>query len=203
MDFRLFVLGQFAKQCIVFVAHFARDDDLDFDMQVADMAVAGIRQAFASQSDDFAWLGSGRDLEAILALDQRDLHGGSQDGLAVRNGDAAEQVVAFTLKDRVIFDFHIDIQVAARSALQSDFAFATQAQLHAVVHAGGNLDRQLDGFIFAARAVTSVALVANHLALTTAGGAGGLNAKEALRLDDLSGTAAIVADFRSCAGFRT
>ena len=85
------------------------------------------------------------------------------------------------------------IAVAGRPAVGTRLAFLLQSQSGAIVDAGRNLDFASDVLLDVARAAATAARLADHLAVTVAGGAGGLQREDAALLDHAAVAAAVAA----------
>src|SRR5690606_15608907 len=140
------------------------------------------------------------DLLGLVAVHQRNLHRRAQHRLCVGDRHPAEQVLAVPLEQWMRLDSDVDVQIAAGAALFAGVPLAPQAQLHVAVDPGGDLDRLGDGLLLPAGAVTGFTLVPHDLPCPTTRRTGRLHPEEPLRLDDLTGTAAVVAALGARAG---
>src|SRR4051794_20274887 len=105
-------------------------------------------------------------------------------------------VVVAAREFRVLADGDEDVEIAGRSAVESCFAFAGDAQTGAVVDAGGDFDGDRFLFAHAASAVAVRAGILDHFsgaaALRTRAGDG----EETLRVADLTAAGAAAARHR-------
>jgi len=111
------------------------------------------------------------------------------------------EVLALSLENLVRLHAQHDIQVAGRSPVQSELAFAAQPQPTAVVHTGRHPDLEFPNLARNPPAVALLARMAHDLAFAPTDGAGHGDAEKSLALHDLSGAIAVLAGLRSGAGF--
>src|SRR4029079_18536872 len=121
------------------VRHFEHEPEA----RVAATAVAQARHALAAQPQQLLRLAARGDLERHPSLRQRghlDLVPEGQ--LGERDGQLAEQIGLAPHEDLVLLHAHDHVEVAGRPAVDAARSLAADAQLHAVVDAGGDLHRQ-------------------------------------------------------------
>src|SRR5439155_14783548 len=105
-------------------------------------ALAQPRHALAAQAQHLVRLAAGDDLQRLRAAEDGHLDLGPECQLGERHGQVAEQIGAVAREDRVVADPHEDVEIARGAAVHTAAALAGQAQLHAVVDAGRDLDAQ-------------------------------------------------------------
>src|SRR5580765_7014952 len=112
------------------------------------------------------------------------------------------QVVAFTLKERMLFDVQHYIEIPRRTAVQAALAESGEAYAGAVFDAGGNFC--VDTFLpqHAAFTLALGAWIGDDLSCPLAGGASARDAEESLLIADLSLPVAGAAGDRSFTGSR-
>ena len=86
--------------------------------------------------------GAGRNAQGHGPTRRGQIDLGAADGLAQRDGHADQQVVAAALEVGVRGDVDGDEDIAGRAAARGRLALAADANLLAVLDAGGNLHRQ-------------------------------------------------------------
>src|SRR6476620_9072253 len=119
---------------------------------------------------------------------------GAQSGLAVGNGKAEDEVIAFALEDLVLLDADKAVTVAWRAArVGALFTVACQSHSHTVIDALGDRDVELGTLFGLATAAAVGAGIGDKRSCAAACGAGGLNAEYAGGLDDLTTAAALAA----------
>ena len=192
-DVGLFEFCQLQQQLALFVGHFLRDFDVDFDEQIARSAAAWVGHAAATFAKDLAGVRAGRNVLLLFAVERWDFDLRAKRRLRVGDRDVTDQILAVPFKEVVFSDVDLDVQIAARSAVRAGFTFASQAEGHAGIDTGRDASLQPHFLDLAAGAAAIDALVADDLPFASASGAGRLNAEEALRLHDLAMSFAVVA----------
>ena len=129
----------------------------------------------------------------LLAIECWDFDLSSEDRLRVSDRHMTDQVLLVTFKEMMLFDVNLDVQVAARPAVEPRLSFTSQAKLHAVIETGRNSNFQFDLFGIASRAAAITALIANNLPFAATGGTSCLDSEEALRLNDLAVSLTVIA----------
>mmetsp|Transcript_8074 Transcript_8074/g.15670 ORF Transcript_8074/g.15670 Transcript_8074/m.15670 type:complete len:339 (-) Transcript_8074:288-1304(-) len=142
-------------------------------------------------------------LDFGLATQRRHLDRAAQRRSDHRHRHRAVQVVAIALEDVVLLDPDLDVEIAARPAVDAGLAIARGADAHALVDAGRDLDLQRLGLLDLALAVAGHAGVGNDLAAAVAVRAGLLDAEEALAHVHRAGAAAGAAGLGAGAGLGT
>src|SRR5690606_13766376 len=136
--------------------------------QIAGTAATHRRHALATQAEQFAGLGSFRNLQLNATIQGWHFQLATQRRIGKADRHFAVQVLAVTLEDRVFANTHSHVQIAARTADAAGLAFAREANTVAGVDTRRHLDRQGLGFLDATLAVARAARVGNHLAATMA-----------------------------------
>src|SRR5262249_46909128 len=144
----------------------------------------GVGDALAAERVEVARLGAALDLERVLAVDRGHRHLGPERGLREGDRELEEDVRLLAREELVRADADHAVQVARRRAGLAGLALAGDAQAHALVDAGRDLD--LDLALLADRALAAAlgARVAHDLAGAAAARAAGLDLEEAGRLHD-------------------
>src|SRR5438105_12855341 len=109
---------------------------------VAVAALAQPRHPLAAQAQHLVRLAAGGDFQRVRTVEHGHLDLGAERQLGERYGQVAEQIGAVAREDRVVADPHEDVEIAGGAAVHAAAALAGQAQLHAVVDAGRDLDAQ-------------------------------------------------------------
>src|SRR4051794_9365379 len=118
-----------------------RRDHLDVEEQVAATAPTEVRNALPLQSERGAGLCAGADVDALGALERRDLDLGAERGLHHRDLEDRVQIDPLALEQRVLTDDEREVEVAARTAALAGVTRAGDPQVHPVAHACGDVDR--------------------------------------------------------------
>src|SRR5690606_1255018 len=108
--------GPLTEQLLLFGGELLRDHHVDMHEQVPSGGPAQHGRAEPAQTKDLPGLGAGRDVQVGgAALDQRDLHAGSECRLGETHGDLVPQVVVVTLESWIVGDDELDVEVACLS----------------------------------------------------------------------------------------
>src|ERR1700735_3601038 len=114
-----------------------RHYDLHFNNLVA--ALTGVpsrRRTFFAQPQLFPAVSSGRNTDLRASVNCWDFDLGAERSFCNGNRNDSEKIVASTIKKRVRFDFHYDVEIARRAAMQSDVAAASDAHARTGLCAG-------------------------------------------------------------------
>ncbi|KAF4530304.1 hypothetical protein B566_EDAN018442 [Ephemera danica] len=153
---------------------------LHMAVQVARVAGANALDAFAPQAEGLAVLRALGYLDFRLAAQGGHFDAAAQGDAGQAHGHVAVQVITIALEDLVLLDANLDVQIARRAAVAAGLAIAGGTNAHAFVDAGRNLHFECLLALDAAGATAGGAGFGNRLARAAAGGAGLLNAEEAL-----------------------
>ena len=132
-----------------------------------------------ANGEDVSGLGAGRNGQFVWSIESRHIDRCAECGLGVRNWHLQNQMLAFTFEQVVFFDGDEAVAVAVWSTVGAGFTFALQADSHAVVDPGGDLDVHLGFFVLRSSATAFAARFADLFASTFAGRASRLDAKDA------------------------
>src|SRR6187431_661554 len=154
--------------------------DADVTVQVAGVARAHALDALAAQAEGLAVLGAFGQVDLGLTAERRHLDRAAERGVGDADRHRAVQVVAVALEDLVLLDPDLDVEVAVRATVRPRLAVTARADPHALVDAGRNLDLERLVLLDPPLAVAGDAGLGNDLAAAVAGGAGLLDAEEAL-----------------------
>src|SRR5262249_41984834 len=143
-------------------------------------AARDVRHALATQLEARARLRAGRNLQLLLAVDERYAHVAAEREHREGHRQLAVEIVLLAVEQRVILDVHDDVEIAGRAAGAAVFPLAVEAQPLAGRDAGRDLRGELALAPDAARAAAGLARTADDLAAAAAGGAGTRHYQEAL-----------------------
>src|SRR5262249_20311639 len=110
--------------------------------QVALAAALEPRRAAALDAEQLPVGRAGRDLELDAALGRRDLDRRAERGLVEVDGNLEHEVVAAPLVELRRLDPRDDVEVACGRAAVAGLALPLELDLRAVLHAGGDADRE-------------------------------------------------------------
>lgn len=202
-DVRSFDLGQFVKKFLLSGIELLGDFELDVNPQIAASTTMRIGHALLFDLEDGIGLSACWDREFLATFQQGNFQFGTENGLRVSDRDMADEVDPFPLEEGVLLHLNVAIQIAGRASVKTGFSFAAQTELHPGIDPGGNVDFERDVGILAARASALLAFFPDDFPFAATGGAGGLNAEEALGLHHLSASAAVLARFGLSSGLGT
>ena len=172
-------------------------------VQVANASTTHLGHAEASYSHDITTLCALRDLQWLGTIQGWHLNRGSQRRLAKRDWYFAVEFATLTRKKWMVFNFDDTVAISWRATVAPGIAFAGQPHSHIPIHARWNRDMPLDSFLGEASAGTRRTFLTNHAARSLAGWTGGLESKNARRLNHLAAAAAILAGHGLGTGFST
>ena len=153
----------------------------EFDQHVAGAAATQGGHPLGPQAHLFASLGADGHFDAgLAAVDGGHLDLATQGGGGDADGDAAEQVHAVALEDRVILDLDKDVQIARGAATHASLTLTSQTDAGAGFDASRDVDRQRAFLFNPTGAPAGFAGVFDDLALTIAGRTGAFDGEEAL-----------------------
>src|SRR3954470_15543438 len=133
-------LGEVAEHAFLVGGQLGRRLDVEVHEEVPAALAAQVRHALAADAQRAGRLGAGLDLDGLLAVQRLDRQPGAERRGGHREGDAAVQVVALAGVDVVRAFVDLDVEVAGGSAARADLALLGQADAHAVLDAGRDLD---------------------------------------------------------------
>src|SRR5262249_35759556 len=151
------------------------------DMQIAALARAQLRHAFALEAEAPPGLCAGGDGDLrAFAVDGWDFQLAAEGCFEHRRVGAAVEIGAFAFEQLVRLHREEEVKVARRAAAGAGVAFAGEADARAVFNARGDFDRERALFLREAAAVAGLAGVLDGLPTAMAGGAGAHHAEHAL-----------------------
>jgi hypothetical protein len=162
----------------------------DVIIEVPLAATAWVGETFAFDPEDGAALCAFGDFKSFFAVEARDLEFGAKSSLRDAQRDRAVEISPAALKEGMFLNVQDDVEIAWRAAVGSGFAFASDAEARAGVHAGRNA--KFDG-LFALNAALTVAIgatFANNLSRALASGACARDGKETLLIGELAAATA-------------
>lgn len=192
----MFEFRELAQQAFLFGRQFAGHFDQRLHAEVATPPAARIDDTLAADREDFTAVRPRWNAEHMRTVECGDFDFGSQSCLAVGHRQLQQQVIAVAVEQAVRLDGHKQMAIARRSAIRTRFTLASETDAHAVVDAGGNINRSLDPLCFQAATSAIDAGMADRLAGPLATGASGLDPEDAGRLDHLPTSAARGTRFR-------
>src|SRR5210317_248443 len=92
--------------------------------QIALAMIPHCRDTFATQSEYFARLGPGRNLERHVPIERWQLNFTAQRGSRYAHRDFTGNICAFAIEDFIRLDANFDIKIAGWAAIASCLAFA-------------------------------------------------------------------------------
>lgn len=201
--------GKFTQQCFLLPIDLLWDLKNNVQEQISRATASRIRHSAATNPHDFAGLSSWVNVVLSFSFQAWNLDVRAEYGLRVRNRDIADQILAIPLEKWMAGDVDLDKDVPRRPAVVAGFAFSTESKQHSRVDARRNRDVLGKRFLSPSVSVAVFTLLPNHRPFTAAGRAGGLHSKEALGLNNVSGSTAIVtfvgfrprSGSRPCTGF--
>src|SRR5690349_4855517 len=110
--------------------------------RVAGATLAQARHAATPQPQHLLRLAARRDFELVGAVQDGHVEVRAQRELRERDGQIDQEIGAVPREDDVVADTDEHVEVAGRASVDAGAALAGEAQLHAVVDAGRNLDVQ-------------------------------------------------------------
>ena len=126
--------------------------DVDVDELISFFVGVDTGEAFAFQAEDFAALGAGGNFDLGFAVDGRHFCLEAEDGIHKGDMEFVGDVEAIAVKFGVLFLFDEDYKIAGGAASFAGVTSAADAELHAFLYAGG--DVECDG-LFAVYAALS------------------------------------------------
>ena len=133
---------QLAHQLALVLAELDRCFHRDVAIQVARIAGAHALDALATQAELLAALRAFRDINRRLAGQRGHFNLATQRRRHHADGHGAVQVIAIALKDVVLLDANLDVQIARWPAIGARLAVARRADAHAAVDTDGDFDFQ-------------------------------------------------------------
>ena len=115
---------EFAEQFFLAIGQIDRRFDDDMAEQVAMAVAADALDALAAQSEDPAGLGFRRNPDGGGAIQGRDFDLATQCGGSEGNRHFAMQIVVVALKNRMLLEVNLHVQVAGWATVDAMFAFA-------------------------------------------------------------------------------
>ena len=189
------------EKLFLFLVDLFGDFDMKFNEQIPTDPSLRVGHSLILQSIDFARLRPRRNGNVVFSREDGNVERCPQRRLSERNRDLAHQISSIPFEEIMGFDSNVDIQIPWRTTAFARFPFASQAELHAVINSGRNLDIQLARSADDPLTATIRTLVPNARPATTTGRTRRLDAEETLRLDDLALSVAIVTFLRLSPGF--
>ena len=185
------------EQFALVLGEFHRGLNGNVAIQITRVARTHAFDAFSAQPELLAGLCALGNVDGRFATERGHINFAAQCGLGEADRHRAVQVVAIALKNVVLFQTDLYVQIARWTAVGAGLAVAGAANAHGVVDAGWNFDFQRFLFFELALAMASAAGVRNDLARATALRAGLLHTEKALANLHLALTLA------GCAGLGT
>jgi len=168
------------EQLLLVLGELDRRFHRDVAVQVARVAAAHAFDAFAAQAELLAGLRALRDVDGGFAAQRGHFDLATECCFGEADRHRTVQVIAIALKDLVLLDADLDVQVAGWATVGAGLAVAAGSDAHAVVDARRDLHFQRFLFLDLAFAVAGAARVGNDLAGAPAVRAGLLHAEKAL-----------------------
>src|ERR1700709_904732 len=150
-------------------------------VEVTGNARAQSLDTFATQPERLARLRAFRHGETRAASKRRHFDLTAKRRRGERNRHLAMEVVAVAFEHRMLLDVNLDVQIAARTAIDTRLAVTRRANPHAVVNARRNFHFQRLRFLHLARAVAMATRFRNKGAGAVTLRTRLLNAEKALR----------------------
>lgn len=167
--------------------------DVNLDKQVSLTSGARIGDSAGPDSEDFARLCAGGNLQWLWGVERGDFDRGAESGLSIRDRKGQDQVMPVALEKWMLLDRDEAIAVTGGTTFCRRLAFAAQSHAHSVVDARWNGDREGDGIADVAMSPALAAVLFNDSSHAAAGRAVGLDTKDARRLYELASAAALSA----------
>jgi len=117
-------LGEFLELAFLRGGQMRRNFHIDAHVQVAVAVALNVFDAFAFEPEHGARLCAGRDTDAGLAIERRDLNFRAEGRLDKVDRHLAQKVIAIALKDFMRLRVQDHVQVARWSAAEASFAIA-------------------------------------------------------------------------------
>jgi hypothetical protein len=179
-DGSVFQFRQVTQDRFLFRADLHGDLKNDPQQQISRPAAPRIRHSAATNPYDLSGLCAGVNVVLSLSFEARDFDVRAECRLRVGNRNVANQVLAFTPKQRMLDNVNFHKDVSGRPAMLTWFAFTSESQKHSGVDAGGNGDVFVERFQDSTGAAAVAAFFADDRSLTAAGWAAGLHSEKAL-----------------------
>jgi hypothetical protein len=146
-------------------------------------STADIGHSLAAKSQKVSRLRARGNVDLVFSCDGRDIDLGSEGSLREGEVEATDDVFAVPLEDLVGSHSDKDIEIPGGAAQPTWLAFSCEAQTHAVVDAGGDIDGQLPASCNPSSSRAIAAVLGVRTPFATAGGAGRTNLKKSLSLN--------------------
>src|SRR5215467_5283623 len=131
---------KFREQFLLACGQLRRNLNFDNKLLVACTMAFKTRDAESFESKDLVVLGAGGNLDHCVALQGRDFDLATHHGGHHMDGDLADDVVPFSLEDRMRLDANRDVEITRRSVVQTRLALVREAQPHARFDTGRDMD---------------------------------------------------------------
>ncbi len=118
-------LGEFLELGFLRGRQMRRDFDVDSHVQIAVAVALNVFDAFAFEAEHGAWLCSGRDANAGLAIEGGDLDFRAERRLDEVDRHLAQEIIAIALKDFMWSHVQNHVQVARGSAAEASLPVAS------------------------------------------------------------------------------
>src|SRR4051812_10837602 len=133
-------LSELAHEFLAAFIDHLRQDDADFDEQIA-AAARGLRRAALAQAEALPRLRARRNPQLDRSLERGDLDARAEHGIVNADRQLDAEVVPLPAEDGVWLHVDGDVEIAVARAAASGVAAIGDAQARALVHAGRNCDR--------------------------------------------------------------
>src|SRR5271170_4664825 len=186
----------------LFFGEFRRRDHAHVVVEVAAAAAVWVGEALTFTTEDGAALRTFGNLEAFFAIEAGNLKFRAERGLGDAEWNRAVEIGTAAFEETVFLYVEDDVEITGGAAVRAGFAFALHAQACAGVHAGRDAEFNGSLAIDAALSAAIGATLLDDLSRALASGAGAIDGKEALLIDELAAAAAGLtgADTRSLLG---
>ena len=141
IGFRVAFLFKFSNELTLAFGKLCRDFNEYLDNLVALAITPDIRHTKTAHTEQSAGLCAGRNFQVSISLQGRDAYRSAKRRLWKTQGHFAIDVIAVAFENLIPLNFNQDVQIAARTALFSRFAFTGDTQPLTGVDASGNVDR--------------------------------------------------------------
>jgi hypothetical protein len=162
-------------------------------IEITDTAAANIGHSEPAHPDDITGLGAARNLERLGTIQSRSLNRRAEGALAEGKRHLTVQLMPLPPQEWMILDLNHAVAVTRGATVATRFALTGQPYPHIAVDTGRNGHPPVDRHLGQALARAIRTFLSDNSAGAAAGRAGGLEPKNAGRLNNLTLPAAVVA----------
>ena len=138
-DGSVFQFREVAQDRLLFRVNLFGNLKNDPQQQISRSAAPRVRHSAATNPYDFSGLRAGVNVVLSLSFEARDFDVSPERRLGVGNRNVADQVQAFSSKQRMLGNCHFDINVSRRSAVLARLAHPSKYEVHSCVDSGWNI----------------------------------------------------------------